>query len=352
MKDHLLVFIPGIMGTELFYSGRGKYLDKVTEPVWNEDCASLWHTLNTSPERLQITTDLQPGNVLRHLQFLRVKRPVYGPLLSFVTEQLNYEAGVDFVAFGYDWRQSNRVTAAKLAHFLREKLADSLKKVKLITHSMGGVIARLLLATDKHRDVADKVTSLIQIGTPVRGSSRAYLTLKEGPRFGGICDFLVSMKKHVEPQICDRLNTTLRSLPSLFELLPHGTDKILLTQTGESYAALDKRVWPLMSDEVLESHVETHAMIRKGRAPFIISIYSVDILTDSLYLLDPDLAKVEATVPLRGDGTVLTASAALDTSLENCHPISDAITHDALPNYPKVLQFLKAELEDDAGKSA
>jgi hypothetical protein len=33
MKDHLLVFIPGIMGTELIYRGPGEFKETITERV-------------------------------------------------------------------------------------------------------------------------------------------------------------------------------------------------------------------------------------------------------------------------------------------------------------------------------
>jgi hypothetical protein len=114
MKDHLLIFIPGIMGTELIYTGPGKFKSTITEPVWGYDISTLLKTLTTSPQRLQITTQLQAGEVLGRIRIFGINRPVYEPILSFITGSLGYIHGTDFLPFGYDWRQSNKETASSL----------------------------------------------------------------------------------------------------------------------------------------------------------------------------------------------------------------------------------------------
>jgi len=349
MKNHLLVFVPGIMGTQLIYSGPGKFKDKETQIVWGEDGSVLWQTLTTAPERLQLPTPLEVGKVLHRIRgVLGGSTDVYGPLLSFLEERLGYEHGNDFVAFGYDWRQSNTHTALSLAEFLRSKIRDGFTSLKLLAHSMGGIVVRLVLGSPEYKDVADCVTSFIQIGTPVRGSSQAYRTLKEGPKFGWIQNFLLGFEWHKHPKQFHRLMNCLSSFPSLFELLPHETDKILLLESDEPCAALDKRAWPHLETAVLQSYVKTHDIVREVRRPYLRSIYSVDIETDSHYIVEPDFQRFKAVIPLPGDGRVLVFSAALGTCPENCCVIRGAVKHDQLPNDGQVWKILETELKADA----
>ena len=209
---------------------------------------------------------------------------------------------------------------------------------------MGGVVARLLLSELKYREVAQKISALVQIGTPVRGSSRAYLTLKEGPQFSGLSGLLLGLKKRLSPYEYHLLLTSLGTFPSLFELVPHDIDKILLTSNGESYSALDKRAWPLLADTLLRGYTDIHTMIRGSSTPCISSIYSVDIATHWHYVVDRDFVHVEDKISMNGDGTVLVASAELGTDAGKCHQIYGKIQHDDLPNHSKVWEILKSEV--------
>jgi len=64
--------------------------------------------------------------------------------------------------YPYDWRQS----IAKLGQDLAAKMRTFQgSKVMLVAHSMGGLVCRAAL-----RAGADKVTPLVMLGTPNRGS--------------------------------------------------------------------------------------------------------------------------------------------------------------------------------------
>jgi pimeloyl-ACP methyl ester carboxylesterase len=344
VKDHLLVFIPGIMGTELVYRGPGEFKEEITEVVWGEDASALWSTLTAAPQRLRLTTDLIVGRVLGKIHALHMTLDVYAPFLSFVTKKLGYKEHEDFFAFGYDWRQSNRKTAAQLAELLTRKLKEGFQTIKIVAHSMGGIVARLLLASPEYKDLAAKVSCFVQIGTPVRGASKAYFTLKRKPQFGGICDFVLSIASHVAPETHHLLLMTLNSFPSLFELLPHETERILVTAGGDFYCALDNRAWPFLNSTELRAHAETHAMIRTVQTTFMKSIYSTDLITDSIYMVDQDLVDVRQALALLGDGTVLASSASLGTAPGNCHAIRNRVEHQDLPNDKEVWGILTKEL--------
>jgi pimeloyl-ACP methyl ester carboxylesterase len=72
--------------------------------------------------------------------------------------------------FAYDWRLDNTSQVQALAKKVSEVLFDSgEKKVILIAHSMGGLIARAYINTSG----ADKVDTLITINTPFYGAPKA-----------------------------------------------------------------------------------------------------------------------------------------------------------------------------------
>ena len=185
MKDHVLVLLPGLLGTELYYHGPDENKETVVQPVWTEDLSALWRTLVRAPERLRMPTALCPGRVLRSVRVFPGfgVEDVYGPLIEFLTTEMDYEEGTNLILFGYDWRQSNIRTADLFALFLRDQIKQGSAPFKLIAHSMGGIIARLCLTSPGNQDLASLIKSFVQIGTPVTGAPRAYLTLKKAPRF-------------------------------------------------------------------------------------------------------------------------------------------------------------------------
>jgi pimeloyl-ACP methyl ester carboxylesterase len=83
--------------------------------------------------------------------------------------------------FAYDWRLDNTSQVQALARMVSEVLFDSgAKKVILIAHSMGGLIARAYINTSG----ADKVDTLITINTPFYGAPKAYYAAINGYTFG------------------------------------------------------------------------------------------------------------------------------------------------------------------------
>ena len=54
-----------------------------------------------------------------------------------------YKPNFDFWIFPYDWRQSNRISGHLLARFIEEKTEGKCDGDDIISHSMGGIIARV-----------------------------------------------------------------------------------------------------------------------------------------------------------------------------------------------------------------
>src|SRR5918997_6412621 len=84
---------------------------------------------------------------------------------------LGYKPNVDFWIFPYDWRQSNRISGHLLARFIEEKTEGKCDGVDIISHSMGGIIARAA-----YRNGAP-IKRAAYIGCPHLGSPLAYFIL-------------------------------------------------------------------------------------------------------------------------------------------------------------------------------
>lgn len=224
MLRHLVVFLPGIMGTILQKDGRD---------VWAPSRQALWTLLTTCGDSLR---DLQVkgedgqsddlGDGIRADRLVRdtvfqlprlIEHAGYGPLLDHLPEFLEVTPGsvhapqdeASFYPFPYDWRRDNRVSARHLQRFVETQLLrwrawsgarDA--RVILIGHSMGGLVARYyveVLGGWKH------TLALITIGTPHRGALGA-----------------LEMLSHGVPQL-ERLfdvGGLVRSFESVYQLLP------------------------------------------------------------------------------------------------------------------------------------
>ncbi len=89
-----------------------------------------------------------------------------------------YTAGQNLFTMPYDWRQSNVLTALELRDKIREVEAIcSCQKVDLVAHSMGGLVARQYIQSDKYENNVDH---LIFLGTPHLGAPDSYLMWEGG----------------------------------------------------------------------------------------------------------------------------------------------------------------------------
>lgn len=82
--------------------------------------------------------------------------------LAYMTIKLRLRwAGLDADFFDYDWRLGMNELGAQLA---RQIESDPARKISIVAHSMGGLVARAALAR------TDKIDRLIMLGTPNQGS--------------------------------------------------------------------------------------------------------------------------------------------------------------------------------------
>ena len=174
-----VIFIPGIGGTELYNR---------EELVW----VNTWRLLGSQvpvlnlfnlnwllPLRLKAdgSTPYYSGHQIRTGGILRTGQTnVYGDMLDALAEH-GYTENKDLFLFPYDWRRDLTETAGRLQTkvdaVLRQTGAD---KVVLVSHSLGGMIARDYIV----RGGAAKVKATVSMATPYLGSPMAYRALEYG----------------------------------------------------------------------------------------------------------------------------------------------------------------------------
>jgi pimeloyl-ACP methyl ester carboxylesterase len=142
-----------------------------------------------------------------------------------------YTLGADFFIFAYDWRQEiATVTAPALAaaldhyskiHEQRTGIPAADTKFIIVTHSMGGLVARTLLG--ERPDLAPRIARLYLVGCPNLGSVKAIKTIVTGP--GGLKENALNFPASLLNLLPNNVNAGVTKLtaitrPSLYELLP------------------------------------------------------------------------------------------------------------------------------------
>lgn len=222
---------------EVFFGSYGVFLNTCETMLNTGDIAGTWHAvLNRNPMEWG-------GQNLAPLT------------LDDLTKTF---AGTYFPvhAFGYNWLQSNRISALSIKAKL-VKLIDQYKregfqceKVIVVTHSMGGLVARALI----HPDIGGLETSILGIVhsvMPAVGAPAAYKRMR--------CGFESDYGRElILGRAGWQVTPVLGNSPGGLELLPSGTygnewlevraNGVLLTslpQNGDPYAEIYKRtdVW-------------------------------------------------------------------------------------------------------------
>jgi hypothetical protein len=310
----VIVLVPGILGSVLVKDGR---------EVWGASGESVAGTLGTFGRALR-SLQLAPGvahgdpgdgvSAPRLLPSMRMlprfwKADGYGRLAERLATRFSVspptpERPGNLLAFPYDWRLSNELTAQRLAGAVipclerwRRHTQNSDAKLILICHSMGGLVARWFLEKLGGRE---HTRMLITIGTPYQGSVKALESIVNGLFLG-------------KWSIGIALDTLVRSFPSVYQLLP--TYPCLDLGDGQlrALAGLDLPNADTVSiDEGLAFHARIAAALEPTPRYQTIAIKGLDQPTSQSALLRG--GKVEPRRSHRntdygGDGTVPRPSA-------------------------------------------
>lgn len=186
-----VVVLPGIMGTRL---------GLLPDPV-------LWVNLFQMSEGGIQKLLYKAGDAIRPRGLIEA---YYGRLQRELRKHYNVKL------FGFDWRASIRTSADALQETLKPLVEGKGEPVSLLAHSMGGLVARGLIAW--HKPIWDMLTArggkLIMLGTPNFGSYvPAQAFTKQHP--------LVQMIRILDKaSSLDEVATVIRHFPGLIEMLP------------------------------------------------------------------------------------------------------------------------------------
>jgi pimeloyl-ACP methyl ester carboxylesterase len=229
-KRRPLIFVPGIRTSRL--------------AIRKED-GSLEHFWPLMPHEFLIKAKLE--RVFHYLETnIRLRgddndddvKVVATSLIPFAYDGLiksilawGYRPNFDFWIFPYDWRQSNKISGQLLAKFIEEKIEDKCDEgVDIISHSMGGIIARAASLSGA------PIRRAAYIGCPHLGSPMAYFILHpqiDSRRFIGSAYHNYPTSTYWQPNNDTKNNNTERrktlyhrrkelfiKFPSIYELLP------------------------------------------------------------------------------------------------------------------------------------
>jgi pimeloyl-ACP methyl ester carboxylesterase len=229
-KRRPLIFVPGIRTSRL--------------AIRKED-GSLEHFWPLMPHEFLIKAKLE--RVFHYLETnIRLRgddndddvKVVATSLIPFAYDGLiksilawGYRPNFDFWIFPYDWRQSNKISGQLLAKFIEEKIEDKCDDgVDIISHSMGGIIARAASLSGA------PIRRAAYIGCPHLGSPMAYFILHpqiDSRRFIGSAYHNYPTSTYWQPNNDTKNNNTERrktlyhrrkelfiKFPSIYELLP------------------------------------------------------------------------------------------------------------------------------------
>lgn len=343
-----IVIVPGILGSELILEDTDPSKAMKSRLIWGEDLNVIWHSLAVQPNLL--TSDkVRAGKLLRYLSgfpfplnwknnWKRV--PVYGPLFEHLSKKYNVREGIDLLEFGYDWRSCNVKSGEALGEFLLRRTEPE-DRLVLIAHSMGGLVCRALLANPAYSSVEARISKVIQLGTPVLGSPKAYFTLKNQPKVSAIFDAALRNRHRINPELYHYLRTSLETFQSLFQMLPPLSEQIVFDDSGTQYSALNEDLWKKELAPLLKGAEMFHTLIQGVSSEKLFTLYSTKILTERAYLIDEMKRVISPSEPLiYGDGTVSISSAVAATEEQNRVPFEN-IKHDILPNSPEVWKSLE-----------
>lgn len=251
---HIVVFIPGIMGTRLELKAADGSIEEVWPPTPLETKFGYKRIDKLMKPAVYPTTLI--SNVLC-FQFYSTITTILNNL-GFVENS----ATKKLVLFPYDWRQDLFKTVDALAARLDAIGAEKATKISIVAHSMGGLISRLLLesGTYKSKKWFSKIDQFVALAVPHLGAPLALarvlgLDLTLGVSGADFVKFSASM-----------------AYPSGYQLLPPRAELCCWDQASPALSGLDiydpataKRLGLSLAN--LKRATALHDVLNNGQSP-------------------------------------------------------------------------------------
>lgn len=216
-----IIVIPGIMGSELVDLEADRQIWGLSDPRWY---VSAW-TSGRSMGALAVSPAELDGRYGRVKATRLLRFPGFMPMLGGLEPYTRLLRGLhgmvadrsQIAEFAYDWRLPVAHNAAILTEFCdahlqhcrrlrigRDDVPPADRKLVLVAHSMGGLLARQLAAVP---GLAEEIRATVTLGTPFFGAPKAVQMLASGSGLP-------------IPLPYARARTLAAALPGLFDLLP------------------------------------------------------------------------------------------------------------------------------------
>ena len=244
-----IIFVPGIMGSRLI-------ITESKDKAWDPDALGFMgfrYAVRGTPEKRKT---ILVGNASHKAGHLSVDKDIgkapsgkvaygwgsvawkfYGDILeSLSTHQWPFPLNICFkfpvYAFGYNWTESNRESGRKLAEYIETVIGENTwttcKRVILVTHSMGGLVAR---SACKLHGAEARVLGIVHGTQPATGAPAAYQRMKQGftDLHRSVWDWfsspLASLKNKVSERVLgpsgQSVTIVMANMPGGLELLPN-----------------------------------------------------------------------------------------------------------------------------------
>ncbi|MGO2337350.1 esterase/lipase family protein [Providencia sp.] len=227
---------------EALYLSYGSFLEVLQSSLvddWQKDLLNM----AASDDAKKMQNHFESKGVLSQL----VQSPIGGTNETLLTEEelIHFKRFLFSVhVFGYNWLQDNAISAANLVAYIDKVLNTykndhgyglAVEKVIILTHSMGGLVARYAMNPPEgaFQGCQDKVLGVVHGVIPDLGSPAAYRRMKVGAAQEGIPGAVLG-------STAEELMSVLAFAPAPLQLLPYPKYKSswLIIEGGGSYPSI------------------------------------------------------------------------------------------------------------------
>ena len=311
-----VVFVPGLMGTELWIG---------SERIWPSPKLMITNpeifTLPGDP-RIEARGILQDVVIVPHI----IQSRQYSAMGDYLVEGLGYTRGKDLLEFGYDWRHDVRLAAQRLGEAIEQWQVSG--PVTIIAHSLGTLVTRYYVERLGGKRVVERV---ILMGGPHYGTPKGLAGILYGP---GMLPFGLGD---------ERMRKVLSTFPSAYQILP--TYPCAVDQNGETIDVMQDESWlPEHQRPFLSAARSFRRELGTTSSVPTVSIFGYGLKTKLRINIhrgpDGPWQKVDFVEDMAGDLSVPSGSAVLKDS--EIHPVLQE--HGSLYVDDDVRMRLKVEL--------
>lgn len=213
-----VMFLPGIKASRLYKDGSLGSEDKLWPPnYFGNDLDNL--ALDDDGKSIN---NVYTRDAIDEVAIPYVGGNIYKTFLQKLEDLKDDKTINDYESFAYDWRQNVEDVAKNGTPYegaIKSAVADietlsqssKSKKVTIVAHSNGGLLAKAIMLELKTKGLEDKVDKIIIVGTPQMGTPLSILSLLYGYDESALFGTLISREDS---------RTLAENMPGAYGLLP------------------------------------------------------------------------------------------------------------------------------------